>query len=205
MKRRIRYIVLVVIILLLTFLGLLFCQSKREERRAALFVSEMSKIEPGVSTFQDLSRLSSQFEANRDNLVQLCDKQACQVSFTFENRPLVRLHLAPFTHLAGWVKVENDKVVNLGLAYRVDEERELSSSATVLEFPASPDRKGFVVTKSDVAGGKPPFTVVRLSSDATARQRAIAFDFDLSCLSRLRGCADAKVLSPSVWNLSGSD
>jgi len=169
---------------------------------AYYFLSEASALTLGSSQAQVL-QLVRQYGGRSESAE--CDLDACSYVFSFDNRWLHRLRLAPYTRLTC--------SLGTGRGILVSRRTALVSGDTPGAFGAfvderysgeiasmEPDSKSFLLNRE--AAGKNSEVRwrvhIRLTPLATQAQRRMAYDLNVGCLSRIGGCEDAQRLLPSV-------
>lgn len=126
-----------------------------------------------------------------------CTQQECDVVFKIENSLLHRLHLAPPTGLSGTLYFRNDILV----AKYVYFGQGMCCVVRVAEFSRHnlKSSEGLDVRVEADDHGSPMRAFFTLNADATSEQANYAYDFNLSCISKLRGCNSANELHTLRW------
>lgn len=115
-----------------------------------------------------------------------------RVDFVFDNRWQHWLCFSPFTFAFGTVWVKNNMVDSYStglIAFR-----SFNGAIDVTESPRSVQSETFSVHRKNGLH-------VRLTAAATSEQRAAAYDFNLGCLTRLRGCGTIGEVAPRLSQL----
>jgi hypothetical protein len=177
--------------------ALAFVFARHEQSKARAFVAELETVTVGSADIRTMRELFAKCGSSCIQSSEGCDEDRCELIFKFENYPLWRLRLAPFTHFGGTVTLHKNVIDYAAFAYRVSCSRELSSGVNISQFRASQAESPFEMSVHPLAG-KPPFMTVRMTASASTEQRVRAFDLNLSCLSRIGGCSGASELAPSL-------
>lgn len=180
------------------------------QENAEKFLEELKTLNIETMTFQEVARFAQKHRGFVPDRAPSCSEQKCDYDFVFENKPLSSLRLAPYTRLGATISVGNSHVsrISSGLFSRVPD---LPQGQPYLEVYLAEWRRGLgVPTPSAQASGVsvwPNFDVrhklwrtgTDLWPQASRSVRDQAYDFNLSCLSRLRGCRTFGDLMKSPW------
>lgn len=209
-------------LLLMTALAELgiYAENVKTRRKAEALLSAIRPLRVGESTFSNMQNILIDFGARRvalspvsgsppEQLYQILAAHFWLYKLELKLPKLWRFGLRP-----AWVAAEfNYKEENLtSVTYTVDtpmltsssEPVELVAMASLGEDTDLEAHRNFNV----VYRLRPSFVVPRayqislggiVTPSATQRERDAAFDFDLSCISSLRGCYEFCQIMPSVW------
>ena len=176
--------------------------------RAQHLLAALQTIRVGTTTFAEMQVLARQHHAH---LSQPCEASLCRFDFPLiENTVLAKTHLAPVTRFGGLVTVKNGKVSYMTVGLDVTSRVRTITSADVLVFPPGEQEAfpsgGAPFSIHTTWGGafkqgesdKKWKTIVTMTSNAVPELQRAAFDFNLSCLTRLGGCTDSGELLPEL-------
>lgn len=179
----------VIALLLVVLIGAYF-SGRRKAAQAEAYLVQAKALELHVPYAVALARL----RAIHLNPAQEGDcKTECELDVRFVNSWQHMLRLAPATGLEGRLLFREGKLVEkitaLGygtccLAY-VEEYQSEASSAYL---PRDAD-------------GRPAKAVIHLAASDRSDFRQRAYDFNLSCISKITGCKRSEDLLPQVWSL----
>jgi hypothetical protein len=131
-----------------------------------------------------------------------CNASSCRFDIVVSNSPMHFLHLAPKTALYVSIQVRDNRVTAVSadllstILGGISEPAPLGAHVLEQIVPSEPSVPGLVSTVSvdDVAGGS---TVnVALNGSASTEEREVAYDFNLGCLTKVRGCKHAEDFLP---------
>ena len=178
-----------------------FLAAQRVERRARECYAEILKLQVGQSTFADVARLANRYGGFPwiSPMYKGCSPQTCSYAFTFQNRWLSRLHLAPHVELTITIGVEDDHVVSRIVSYVSSTPKVIEASLFVVELLPSPDDRsssvpgnsGFETETSLDLQGRPAGLQIFMTTAAPSERRRAAYSIDLSCLGQLGSCKAA--------------
>jgi hypothetical protein len=165
--------------------------------QAKNFLQDVMHIRVGESDLAELQRLASKY---RSFVVQdgpRCDQDLCSFDFDFGNRWLWRIGLAPGTRFGGGITAQTGKITEIDLSLGTG----IAFSAGVVESPATPGSPPFKVTgiKRATSGDVVYTMTIHLTSAAPESVRQKSYNFNLACLTDLRGCNNARLLLPGAW------
>jgi hypothetical protein len=201
-----RWIIVLVISIVISVLSI-WIEGQFNLVRARDLLAAMQTVRVGKTSLPEVENLASQLGGVAH---QPCDASFCNVDFgPVQNSLLTKLHLAPATRLGSRITVQNGTVSYLTIGYDVTSPARTIASADVFIFRIT-DEWAFP------AGGA-PFEVnvrwgasgpsmpdqrwkigVRMTPAAPQELQRTAFAFDLSCLTRLRGCTSGDELLPGI-------
>lgn len=134
-----------------------------------------------------------------------CRADSCRFDISVSNFPMDYLHLAPKTAFYVSIHVRNDRVTAVTsdllstiLSGSPPESAPLGANVVEDIGPTGPSTPGFRSTLSmdNVAGAS---TInVTLNASATAEEKSAAYDFNLSCLTKIGGCKHAGEFLPQA-------
>jgi hypothetical protein len=179
----------------------------RQKRTAQSFFSEAIALRLQTTSDAQVRQLAVRYGKQSNSL---CTSENCSYFFSFDNGWLHHLHVAPYTRLTCTLTTTNGVLVSR----RVD----LVSGNPLGPYGAFVDERLSLHTAIEkhhsLRGLHEPFDVsretagqnsnirwrvyVNLTPSATQAEHRIAYDLDLGCLSRIRGCEDARALLPSI-------
>lgn len=206
MTKRARVILLVpllvVALLLVTFLFAL-SMAYVTKRQAEGLLAAVQQIRVGVSDYKFVSQITAPYGSYRTNFSgEVSDPQ---IQFMFVNWWLSRLKLAPYTDFIVTIVFKDDVVIAKSARVLL---ANTGGGASVMDMqrglrfcPVSDEPKGSNHLVSGLAPNSPT-SVWRISIcdvdsyDDEGRRRD--WGFDLSCLTRLGGCRDARTVLPAV-------
>jgi hypothetical protein len=203
---------LVSTLLVLIFAGIMFeaFANLSAERRAASLLEDVRGLKVGESTSEDIQRLIARYGGEAGGMItNVCASRTNTKSVAVASDSLNWLGWrAPRVRLFGnrlWTAeanfaVEGDRVcfVEYGLRlYLVGSVYEIFLSGTSAYEPVSSEVPPYTTSvwllRSTV------FFRTFVTSHGSEEQHRRAFDFDLSCLSRLGGCKAGCEVMPSAW------
>jgi hypothetical protein len=185
---------------------IMWARTLSESSRAQAFLTDVTKLEVGKSTFEDAKVVARKDGGIpwwvSDNSMQ-CTYEICAFRFLFENKPLTSTHLVPYVGLIGTVLVEKGVVTERQINYFRYSKRPFAYNVREMVLPEgdSPQAKGmrrligFRRINVDNAG-IPSAVSVGLSPSISSDKRTRAYALDVSCLSKLFGCGDPSAFFP---------
>jgi hypothetical protein len=198
-SRRKAGIALVILLLAATVIG--FGVVRRTKTQAQRFLAAYRTLAVGTTSYDNAKQQLAAYRAMLKP-TSSCTQRECDITFNIENSLLHRFHLAPATGLTGTLYFRNDilvaKYVYFGqgmcCVVQVAEllPRDMKSS------------KGLDVRVEADDHGSPVRAFFTLAANATSEQAGYAYDFNLSCISKLRGCTSANELHALRWYRIGS-
>jgi len=176
------------------------------EYRARRELQVLQTVRVGTTTLAEIEELARR---NSGRVRQPCSPALCNVdSPLIVNTLMWKAHLAQPTRFGGGVVIENGVVDQMEVTLDVSRTGPIGL-ADVWVFPVGEERR--------ILPGDPPFKVmigrarcrgnnqdgerdviVHMTPAATPEQQKAAFDFNLSCLSRLGGCRCGAEILPEV-------
>jgi hypothetical protein len=165
--------------------------------QAKNFLQDVMHIRVGESDFAELQRLANKYRSYAVQGSPRCDQDLCSLDFYFGNRWLWRVGLAPAKRFGGGIRAQSGKITEIDLALQTD----TGYSAAVVESLGTPGSAPFKVggIKRATSGDVVYNMTVHLTSAAPEAVRQKAYNFNLACLTELRGCNNARLLLPGAW------
>ena len=164
--------------------------------QARRFLQDVVHIRVGESDLADLQRLASKYRSFAVQGSPRCDQDLCSFDFYFGNRWLWRIGLAPGTRFGGGITAQRGKITEIDLSLQTG----IDCSAQVVESPATPGSPPFKVNGRRATSGDVVYTMtIHLTPAASEPVRQKAYNFNLACLTELRGCNNARLLLPGPW------
>ena len=138
-----------------------------------------------------------------------CNENSCRFDIAVSNFPMDYLHLAPKTGFYVSINIQNDRVTAVGcdllsiiLGGSPPEPAPLG--AHVVEDIGETAAPGFRSSlNTDAVAGAATINVA-LNASATAEERRTAYDFNLSCLTKLGGCKYAGDFLPQAVGMGNA-
>jgi len=163
------------------------------------FLRDLAQLEIGKSELGEVTPLVDKYhgkwrKSTTSGAGSPCGQGASVVDFMFENRWLHWSLFAPLTGFSGTIYVKDNRVCfrSMGMVIFVDG----IAGVHVQEFRESPVLRPFSARLNPVK------TIVTLDVGATTEERGAAFSLNLDCLTKLRGCRDAREMAPALWKNS---
>jgi hypothetical protein len=193
---------------------LVFAIQFRNRSKAEMLLKEIQKIHVGESTAADVNRITQGYidagvlssssmcaSADSSSSIRISSDALNDLGTKFPKLRLVGLR--PWGVVATFL-LDRGKVCyfeySLGTVPRSDRNE---MHLTVVSVPSmSSDNQAkyeFYSARYSVARGYIHNFTTQLYPEATADQRRRAFDFDLSCLTKLQGCKNPCEVMPSAW------
>lgn len=184
-----------------------------ESSRAEAFLTDVTKLEVGKSTFEDAKTLARKYGGIpwwvSDNSMQ-CTYQRCDFRFVFENKPLTSTHFVPYVGFIANVGVKNGAVTERHIHYARHSKRPFAYNVreTVLPDGDTPEAQamrrliGFRRMNVDKEG-IPSAVSIDLEPSTSADERSRAYALNLSCLSKILGCSGPAAIFPSSIQYQG--
>lgn len=166
--------------------------------QASHFLQDVMHIRVGESDLIELQRLANEYRSYAVQGSPRCDRDLCSFDFYFGNRWLWRIGLAPGTRFGGGITAQRGKITEIDLSLGTG----IANSAQVVETPATPGSTPFKVTGRRATSEDIDYTVsktIHLTTAASQAVRQKAYNFNLACLTSLRGCNNARMLLPGAW------
>ncbi|HKV24771.1 MAG TPA: hypothetical protein VJN93_09295 [Candidatus Acidoferrum sp.] len=164
--------------------------------QAKNFLQDVVHLRVGESDFAELQRLANKYRSYAVQGSPRCDQDLCTFDFYFGNRWLWQIGLAPGARFGSAITAQKGKITEIevflqtGIAYTVD----------VVESPATPGSIPFKLAGGKRATSDVDLTMtIHLTSAASEQERQKAYNFNLACLTALRGCNDARQMLPGAW------
>ncbi|HKV24774.1 MAG TPA: hypothetical protein VJN93_09310 [Candidatus Acidoferrum sp.] len=167
--------------------------------QAKNFLQDVMHIRVGESDLAELQTLASKYRGYAVQGSPRCDQDLCTFDFYFDNFWLGRIGLARGTRFGGGITALGGKIAQIELFVQSD----TGCSTEVVESRGTPDSTAFKVggIKRTTFGGV-DYTItmtIHLTSAASEQERQKAYNFNLACLTALRGCNDARQMLPGAW------
>jgi hypothetical protein len=193
-SRRKTAIALLFLFLAASAIGFLVVRSTKTQAQG--FLAAYRTLAVGTTSYDNAKQQLADYRAILKP-PSSCTQQECDVVFNIENSLLHRLHLAPPTGLSGTLYFRNDILV----AKYVYFGQGMCCVVRVAELlpQAMKSSKGLDVRVQADDHGSPMRAFFTLAADATSEQASYAYDFNLSCISKLRGCNSANELHTLRW------
>jgi hypothetical protein len=165
--------------------------------QAKNFLQDVMHIRVGESDFAELQRLANKYRSYAVQGSPRCDQDLCTFDFYFGNRWLWQIGLAQGTRFGGGITAQRGKIIKIDLFLQTG----IAFGAQVVESPGTPGSTPFKVdgirraTSGDVVYN----VTIHLTPAASEAVRQKAYNFNLACLTALRGCNNARLLLPGAW------
>jgi hypothetical protein len=190
-----------VVLALLALLALVLAgYAVRLQHKAKRLIALASALRPGTSTTADLKSLAANFpEASTQ---PGCSQQTCEITISFGNDWLQKLHLEPAAQVTFFGRVERERLRLVMLEVARDTRIfPTSQSAGIVQWFDEYDSPDFGDENYRFATplGKPYLRVV-MNNAATSQQKQHAFDFSTKCLVQIGGCDLSCDYLPLAWN-----
>ncbi len=163
--------------------------------QAKNFLQDVVHIRVGESDFAELQRLASKYRSYAVQGSPRCDQDLCTFDFYFGNRWLWQIGLAQGTRFGGGITAQRGKITEIDLSLQTG----IAYSAQVVETPATPGSTPFKVGGKRATSDVDLTMTIHLTSAASEAVRQKAYNFNLACLTELRGCNNARLLLPGAW------
>ena len=161
--------------------------------RAEAVRRDMLTLLPGQSTFDDARRIIDKYQGQSlYPRYSDCTAEHCYMGIRISNETLLPVHVVPLTIFSTGIRINGGVVTEIDMGFLSDTGKPLFCSALTVERVYNPlDTGEFFAATPELCK-----KTVYLTPKAAARDRAKAFNFRLSCLSRLGGCKTAPELLP---------
>jgi hypothetical protein len=164
--------------------------------QAKNFLQDVMHIRVGESDFAELQKLANKYRSYAVQGSPRCDQDLCTFDFYFGNRWLWQIGLAPGTRFGGGITTQRGKITEIDLSLQTG----IDCSAQVVESLGTPGSPAFKVDGRRATSGDVVYTMtIHLTSAASEQVRRKAYDFNLACLTKLRGCNNARLMLPGAW------
>ena len=177
--------------------GLAFVLAWRQSQIAGSLIRELQWLHLGPGDVQRTRMLIEKYGLRRGTDEPRWSSDPDVYGREFDNAPLARLHLAPYTSLGVAIRVEGNSVDYILIRSDVTCRQSMASGVSIKIFEASPNVSPFELNVNP-GGGKPPNIFITMTPEASTQQRMQAFGLDVGCLSRIGGCSGASELLPSL-------
>ena len=195
MTRRTARFIICSLALIIAVPALAIVQAFAARSDANQFLADVKKLRVGKSSLVDLNTLSAKYRtyATPDGIE--CNQKLCTVFFYFGNKWLARIGLSAASRFGGGITAQEGTISKIDLALMTD----AAYSASVVEVLATPNSTPYKVEGRIATFGTTDFTLtVRLTSGASEELRRKAYNFNLSCLTKLEGCKNAREMLPGA-------
>lgn len=165
--------------------------------QAKNFLQDVTHIRVGESDLAELQRLANKYRSYAVQGSPRCDQDLCTFDFYFINRWLWQIGLAQAARFGTEITAQRGKITQIDSFFQTD----FGISASVVETPATPGSTPFKVggIKRATSGDVVYNMTIHLTSAASEAERQKAYNFNLTCLTALRGCNNARLLLPGAW------
>lgn len=196
-SRSARFIIIICSLALITAVpALAAIQAFAARFDANQFLADVKRLRVGKSSLADLNTLAVKYRSYSTPDSIECDQKLCKIFFYFGNRWLWRVGLSPASRFGGGITAREGTISEIDLALVTDS----AYSASVVEVLATPNSTPYKVEGRRALSGATDFTMtVRLTSAASEELRRKAYNFNLTCLTRLDGCKNARLMLPGAW------
>jgi len=194
-KRRIRNMALALVILVIA--SILFC-TFAPRYQAKRFLKAFLALQVGQSGFSDAELVAKSFHGQIltiGDVAPECSPAHCSYVFYFQNTMLHRLRLAPRVAFSAVIETTNDKLV-LRRAALASETNGKYAEAFTLEERENHSGQSFRRAVYSFV----PQNGFEMTPSASAKQRALAYSFNLACLSKIGGCSRPTEMLPALAN-----
>ncbi len=163
-------------------------------RTAQGFLNESLTLSLGNSSFADVQHLIQNYKPYI-SFDQGCDNQHCLIRFYVDNRWASILGLAQRTSFVETITITGGRVSSVLLGLRSG----LAYSATVVENSTDSSVVPYTLEVKRSTSDSSYFSInATFSPSASDEDRRAAHQFDLSCLTKRRGCRDARLMLPHL-------
>jgi hypothetical protein len=213
MRKRLTIIIGAALALLAALAVYLSCAAYVAQKRAVVQADQLRRavltLHPGISTPADVRKIglgvlelpelahtssdcpnsSTAFGAYANNLPQDWISMKLQ--------PLIRRIGRQNWGVSATIQIRDDKVCSIDFQYELARIRQWPLSVSTREYLPEHYRNARP-TVSAATGNNDSFWT-NFSSDATAQDRARAYDYNFECTNSFRGCASVCKLVPGMW------
>jgi hypothetical protein len=172
----------------------------RNRERAEEFLPQFVSLQLGQSTFNDGRQLAQAYQGkpwSPSSANAECSSQDCNLKFVFDNRPL---HYLPFVRrvvFTASIGIKGGRIVAREVEYERDSRSYYDFIYVIRDSVDESQTPCCVAQKLKIdPAGIPHVIEIHLGPLATAQERALAYDLNLTCLSQFSGCANAMAIFP---------
>jgi hypothetical protein len=164
--------------------------------QARNFLQDVVHIRVGESDFAELQRLAYKYRSYAVQGSPSCDQYLCTFDFYFGNRWLWQIGLAQGTRFGAGITAQRGKITQIDSFLQTG----IDCSVQVVESVGTPGSSAFKVDGRRATSGDVDYTMtIHLTTAAPEAVRQKAYNFNLACLTELRGCNNARMLLPGGW------
>jgi hypothetical protein len=202
--------------------AVMYVRTLSQSTRARAFLSDMMKLEVGKSTFEDARILAQRYGGipwwtNYDSMQ--CMYQRCRFRFVFENKPLSSMHIEPhigfisgfelstgipYIGLIGDLDIRDGVLVGRNINYARNSKRSFTYNVREL-LPALDNTPQAEAMRWSIGlkrmnvdqDGIPSAVSIDFEPSTNSDQRVRAYAIDVSCLSKIFGCASPSDIFPA--------
>lgn len=184
-------------------------EAKDTERRAGRFLREFVALEPESATLEQVTALIRKYGAHWVNVTYRRDEISggimierrgsidgmlgTQFEFEFTNRSMALLQLAPSASFSGAVFVTGGRVIFRMVGFSSGRERTYFVAHVAEDNVTTLGKEGYSMRL------EPYKTLIHLTPSASKSLRERAYGFNLTCLSKIGGCKDARDVLPRIY------
>lgn len=194
----------ILIVLSICSLGIAV-ETMQIRKRAEAFLRDASHLQLRVATLSQVKKLADKYGGQAEP--STCNSSGgCSFFFTFDNRWLYRLFLAPHTRFTCALGVA-DNVLDYRRALLISGNTSAAFGAFINERLSLPSGvpAPFHISRQWDGSGERWRVHIDMTPDASTEQHQTAYSLNLLCLSKLGGCRDAMQLLPSItWTNSSA-
>lgn len=192
MKKILCAVAVIVIGAYLVCIGITF----RSRNAAALLLRDFEHIKLGETKIADIRTMAAAYNRYRMASANPCSDSECTIVFRFDNRWLSRATFGSLTGLMCQIHTQNGRAVWLSAVMTSD----APAVASVQEALPAINSVPFDVAGKALGGGARHMSLidVRMTPQASSDEEHAAFAFDLSCLTKVRGCKYSEEMLPLV-------
>lgn len=189
----------------LVLFGSSYWMALRNRNRAQRFLQQFVSLQLGESTFSDGQQLAQTYQGkpwSPPSVDAECSPRDCNLRFVFENKALSYL---PFVHRVAFtasIGIKDGRIVGREVEYERDSQSYYDFMYVIRDSLDQSQKPVVQQLKIDRAG-TPHVIEIQLGPLATAKERAVAYDLDLSCLAQFNACSDPRSIFPASIPTSG--
>jgi hypothetical protein len=177
----------------------------RTQRDAMMLIAELKDLSVSSRPNDTFDSFQRKYGRSKFKYSDPCVMHFCTYEVDISNKAIAKLHLAPYTEMKAWFRVERGQLVLALVEYRSALKRPYTPVVHVqqgicvhgcgVRFDVNPHG-----TNTQMWNG-----LVEFNPRATQPEREAALAFNLGCFYRTTGCKDITELLPAVWQRVGSD
>jgi hypothetical protein len=187
--------VLIVVSSVATATALLFGPAYYVRLCAKQFLAEVEMLRPGKSSIQDIRLLERRYRRFVVPHDSPCTDEHCEIGFSFDNQWLARIHMAPGTVFGARITATSGKISSISIGLDTPP----AYFTNVKEVAGQADSTPYKLTGRRATSGSAQFSLnVELTAAVSEGIRRSAYNFNLSCLTKVGGCNDARQMLPDV-------